>query len=118
MTKIGYSVVINECAKDFFYGDAEFNFCKTEVNFESENPVKARNQAIDYLNKSITGFSNNAFIQLFMVLTKDNGEKENFILSTGYSKKGKVNLREENLKLESEAFRKKRFNSTLPVPSW
>ena len=117
MTKIGYSVVINECAKDF-YGDAEFNFCKTEVNFESENPFKARNQAIDYLNKSIASYSNNAFIQLFMILTKDNGEKENFVLSTGYSQKGKINLREENLKLERDAFRKKRCNSTLPVPTW
>ena len=117
MTKIGYSVVINECAKDF-YGDLEFNFCKTEVNFESENPFKARNQAIDYLNKSITSFSKNAFIQLFMVLTKDSGEKETFVLSTGYCNKGKTSLREENLKLEKDTFRKRRFNSTLPVPTW
>lgn len=119
MTSISYRIVVNESTKEF-YGETEFNFCKSEVDFVSEDPYKARSQAIDYLNyvRKALNFSKTSFIQFFLIHKGDNGEPESMMLSNGYNIAGHAKVREENLRLEKELYRKQRFVQKMPLPVW
>ncbi len=116
---ISYRVVLNESNKDF-QCEPEYDFCKTEVDFISENPFKARKQALDYINyiRQSMSLSKHAFIQLFIVKKDEQGKEEDIVLSTGYNEPSQVKVKEDNLKWEKEMYRSFRYTHPLPSPIW
>lgn len=119
MIKISYRVVVCESDPNI-PGDADQSFCKTEVKFTSENPYKARTQALAYLNsiRDSAKWAGQAFIQFLMTFTDEGGRKETLILSNGYPVQDQAHLKEENLEIERKVFRTNRMAAQLPSPTW
>ncbi len=116
MNKIHYQIVVNESGSEFL----EVYFCQTKINFSSENPMKARNQALNYLfqTKQAGNWTRDAFFQLYLVYAEDDGQEESIVLANGYQKSTGISLKEDNLKREKELYRIQRMASQLPQPVW